>query len=205
MILELIAAAVAGAVSSGAVTFGYYRFSRRYAVQEQHVLPQQAIWDVIDDSVISGEAEVQKIMQTVDGLSVVAPKTKVITTEEHCQMLMKKYSKEYKQFDDYHERRHTTIHQRGSHRIMQNLLAVEAGEMTVTIGRHTMDFSNGDEIWIANKYHSYGYIWTSAESGCEFTNDSGRLDPYVWLRVVELEEKLTGYPNWKPKTVRVNV
>lgn len=77
------------------------------------------------------------------------------------------------------------------------MLKQRNGELEATIRTHTLNFSDGTELWIANKYYSYGNIWRCKRPGMAFANSSGRLSPYTFMSIVDLEMELSNYASWK--------
>lgn len=202
MIIEIafaIFASLVGGAIGGALTVSSW-YKRGYIGKAVGVVKKEL---AIPSPELSSVCEVSTATPNADGLIVQDAVEKVITVEEHFEMLKKQYSKAYDEYEVSATRRNTRVHQNASRRVMKNILAYEAGEMTIVIGRHTMDFSNGDEVWIGNRYHSFGNVWECKEPNIEFDSDSFRLDPYVWLRLVDLEVKITENDSWKPRTVRV--
>lgn len=78
------------------------------------------------------------------------------------------------------------------------LLKAQSGEIEVTVGPHTMDFGDGTELWIGNKYYSYGNIYRSKNrSNMIFTYGEGRYSPYTFLSIVDYEMRATEFAKWK--------
>lgn len=77
------------------------------------------------------------------------------------------------------------VHPNGSRRVMRNILSCAVGEMTYKVTDYELKFSNGDVLWVANKYYSFGNI-TQSTCNLRFDADTFILDEYTFLRVVEL-------------------
>jgi len=125
------------------------------------------------------------IVKDSDSFDVMSEATPTIsmTTEEHCKYLSKKYPQAVKGY----KRSFREIDDRIDRYIMRIIVSAENDELDVEIGTHTMDFSNGDSIWISNKYYGYGNLYYSRDNphGC---SQYGFLSLYTFLRVVDFEE-----------------
>lgn len=113
--------------------------------------------------------------------------TVVMTDEQYLKHLCKLYPEAYKTYkSDMAEKR---IVERSDRYVMRMILAAEAGDMDVKLSGLTMDFSNGDQVWIGNKYYSYGNLYRSEDNPhCVFSISNGTLSLYTFMRLVHLEE-----------------
>lgn len=114
----------------------------------------------------------------------------VMTSEQHFEYLKQTYPEAYNEYKEKHTRR--KILDRADRYILRLILAYESGDLKASIGHCTLNFSNGDEIWIANKYYAYGRLYRSIHNNhvC-FDNDYFTISPYTFLRIVDLEERLS--------------
>ena len=78
------------------------------------------------------------------------------------------------------------------------ILKYRNGDVHLEARTHTMTFSDGTEIWTANKYYSFGNIWVcKSRPGMVFSTNDGRLSPYTFMTIVDLENELTDFHTWK--------
>jgi hypothetical protein len=113
----------------------------------------------------------------------------VMTTEEHLKYLCNLYpdaTKEYKRYHTEHK-----ILDRADRYILRLILAYDSGDLTAEIGTHTLNFANGDKIWISNKYYGYGNLHSSEHNPhvC-FDTTHNTVSLYTFLRIVDLEERI---------------
>lgn len=127
----------------------------------------------------------------------------VMTAEEHFAYLKNQYPAAWKEYKQRHTAR--KILDRADRHIQRLILAYEAGEITAELGQHTLDFSNGDELWIANKYFAYGYMYRSEHNKhiC-YEYDHYTVSPYTFLRVVDLEERIVDQSSYLTSKIVVN-
>jgi len=113
----------------------------------------------------------------------------VMTSEQHFEHLKRQYPIAWKEYQEKHKDR--KILDRADRYILRLILAYEAGDLDAKIGHCTLDFANGDELWISNKYYAYGRLYRSVHNRhiC-FDSDHYTISPYTFLRVVDLEERL---------------
>jgi len=113
----------------------------------------------------------------------------VMTSEQHFEHLKRQYPIAWKEYQEKHKDR--KILDRADRYILRLILAYDAGELEAKIGHCTLDFANGDELWISNKYYAYGRLYRSEHNKqiC-FDSDHYTISPYTFLRVVDLEERL---------------
>lgn len=114
-------------------------------------------------------------------------KVTVMNDDQYLKHLCKLYPEAYKTYkSDMAEKR---IVERSDRYVMRMILAAEAGDMEVKLSGLTMDFSNGDQVWIGNKYYSYGNLYRSEDNPhCVFSISNGTLSLYTFMRLVHLEE-----------------
>ncbi|AQW88698.1 putative membrane protein [Erwinia phage pEa_SNUABM_50] len=111
----------------------------------------------------------------------------VMTEDEHFDHLKRLYPNAWK---EYSERNSKPIFSRGDRYIMRLILAYERGDLTATVDEYNINFSNGDKVWIANKYHGYGRLYKSDHNPhCVFDNNF-IVSPYTFMRIVDIEEKI---------------
>lgn len=113
----------------------------------------------------------------------------IMTSEQHFEHLKRQYPIAWKEYQEKHKSR--KILDRADRYILRLILAYDAGELEAKIGHCTLDFANGDELWISNKYYAYGRLYRSEHNKqiC-FDSDHYTISPYTFLRVVDLEERL---------------
>lgn len=113
-----------------------------------------------------------------------------MTEDEHLTHLKVAYPNAWKDYESRHISR--AINSRGDRYISRLLLAYERGEVKAEIKtEHTLDFANGDSIWISNKYYGYGHLYRSVHAPhCIFDSDF-TVTPYTFMRIVDLEERLS--------------
>ena len=126
--------------------------------------------------------------------------TNVLTGEQHLEYLCKTYPRAYNDYQKHHKSKE--IISRADRHIMRLILAVNSGKLKAEIGSHTLDFENGDELWIANKYYgSYASLYRSKHNArCKYDGGSETISLYTFMCVVELEERLA-----EPTTVLIEV
>lgn len=133
-----------------------------------------------ENSLVSGELITETIPEVV------------MSTEEHFAYLKKTYPEAAGEYQEKHSRR--KILERADRYIMRLILAYNEGNITakVSAGGHTLDFSNGDKLWIANKYYGYGRLYSSEHNPhvC-YDNDHHTISLYTFLSVVDLEERIS--------------
>ncbi|EBS4516773.1 hypothetical protein DQT32_05095 [Salmonella enterica subsp. enterica serovar Braenderup] len=123
------------------------------------------------------------------GIVAIEIEPKFVTEYEHTEYLKKKYRTQLKEYNEYH--RGDKISERMDRYILRLLLKYEAGEITVSkVSEYTIKFSNGDEIWIANKYYSYGNLHRSTSNPSMVVGNSYSVSPYTFLQIIDLEERL---------------
>lgn len=77
------------------------------------------------------------------------------------------------------------------------ILKYRNGEVGMDCETHTMKFSDGTELWIANKWYSYGNVYKCHRQGITFDCSEGRLSPYTFMCIVDLEMEKTNFREWK--------
>lgn len=77
------------------------------------------------------------------------------------------------------------------------ILKLRNGEVSIDCRTHTMNFSDGTEIWIANKWYSYGNVYKCKRPGIAFEYGDGRLSPYTFMSIVDLELEHSNFAQWK--------
>ncbi len=114
----------------------------------------------------------------------------VMTAEEHFEHLKRQYPEAWKEYKETHAPR--KIVDRADRYILRLILAYENGDLEAKIGHCTLDFTNGDRLWISNKYYAYGRLYESKHNKhvC-YDTEQGTISPYTFLRVVDLEEKIS--------------
>lgn len=140
---------------------------------------------------VSNESSLPPTLSPKDTFDVQSAEDKintvVMTDEQYLKHLCKLYPEAYKTYkSDMAEKR---IVERSDRYVMRMILAAEAGDMDVKLSGLTMDFSNGDQVWIGNKYYSYGNLYRSEDNPhCVFSISNGTLSLYTFMRLVHLEE-----------------
>lgn len=77
------------------------------------------------------------------------------------------------------------------------LLKYRNGEVGIECSSHTMNFTDGTEIWISNKYYGYGNVHACKRAAIKFESHDGRLSPYTFMSIVDLEMEKTNFTAWK--------
>ncbi len=171
MINELIIAgsllASHAAVGAAAIVTYKYNIRRNNPVQSTDIFLHQNQ---------SGSAGVY----AVDGNG----STDIMTEEGHMKLLSKQYRDDLKQYRRYfHKSNISNLTDRYIHRL---ILETESGNITAKCDGYTLDFSNGDQIWIANKYYAYGQFHASKQHP-ELEFNRVVLSDYTFLKLVHLE------------------
>lgn len=110
-----------------------------------------------------------------------------MNTDQHLKLLKSKYPEAANDYKNYHSK--CRLKSNSDRHILRLICAVEAGDLTVKITNYHISFSNGDQIWIANKYYSYGNLCYSRDNEqCVFSCSSERVSLYTFLRIVHFEE-----------------
>lgn len=119
------------------------------------------------------------------------------TEEQYLSRLKYIHSKAWQEYTSNASRE---IHIDADRHINLLLLNASKGYISYHVGDHTMDFGDGEEIWIANKYFAYGHIHRSrAKPHLKFSYHDYRLSPYTFLRLVDFEYEHTNPLEWKRK------
>lgn len=131
----------------------------------------------VDHGLVPGELVTENIPEVV------------MTSDQHFDYLKRQYPIAWKEYQEKHKNRE--ILDRADRYILRLILAYEAGDLEAKIGHCTLDFANGDELWISNKYYAYGRLYRSVHNRhiC-FDSDHYTISPYTFLRIVDLEERL---------------
>lgn len=111
----------------------------------------------------------------------------VMSTEQYTKYLKKTYSEAWENYNCSYSMDKPIAARTDTH-ILRLILETEEGKLTATKDSHTIDFSNGDSVWIANKYYGYGQMYGSVKYPHLRTNTQFRLSPYTFLRLVNFEE-----------------
>lgn len=129
------------------------------------------------------------------GLSVIDYVIPPETEEEFLKRLKHIHSKAWQTYQsDY---KHKTILDTSDRFVNMLILKYRNGEVDMECGAHTMKFSDGTQIWIANKWYSYGNVYECKRSGIKFDYSDGRLSPYTFMSIVDLEMEKTNFQEWK--------
>ena len=120
------------------------------------------------------------------GIETMDDEESVLSKKDYISYLKKLYPEAVNEYKRYHGKKR--IHQRGDRHILRLILAVESGELSLTKNEYTLEFSNGDSVWIANKYFGYGYFYRSTYGELEFDRFEYCVSLYTFLRLVNLEE-----------------
>lgn len=108
--------------------------------------------------------------------------------DEYIKYLKKKYPKAVKDYNEYIKNRE--LFPRMERHIIRLLISLSNKEITAVVTKHTINFSTGDRIWIANKYYSYGNLYESkTHPHCAI--EKAGLCINTFLRIVDLEETLS--------------
>lgn len=112
-----------------------------------------------------------------------------LTEEEHIQYLIKKFPEPWDEYnyDWYLDR---PIHEAGDRLLARLLIGISRGTYTATLSKYTIKVSDGTEIWIDNKYFSYGSVHRTTHGKHYMFNCNYRPSPYVFLLTLELENLL---------------
>lgn len=121
-------------------------------------------------------------------------KIKQISSRSEIKELRQKYpqaAKEYKEnlFD-------TTVDPVASRRLLRNIISCKLGLMECKLGEFgcSAEFSNGDVIWIKNKYYLFGHFTSSSVPRMVKNNyRMQRYDEYTFLTLVDFIEEMQGW------------
>lgn len=131
------------------------------------------------------------------GMSVVNFVVPIESEEEYLTRLKFLHSEAW---DFYNKSSHTKELMIDQDRHVNMLMLKFKNEQNkITCDQHTMKFEDGTEIWIGNKYYSYGNVYSSPLNRPRFTFSSsqGRLSPYTFMCVVDLDMELQEFSSWK--------
>lgn len=130
-------------------------------------------------------------------------KVTVMSDDQYLKHLCKLYPEAYKTYKE--KLSHKRIIGRADRYVMRMIIATENGDLDVELSTATMNFSNGDEVWIANKYYSYGNLYRSKDNPhCVFEISDATLSLYTFMRLVHLEETISDpVLRLKHSTIRV--
>jgi hypothetical protein len=129
-----------------------------------------------DQNLIPGELSTEEIP------------TVVMTSDQHFEYLKKQYPTAWKEYKDRHTDR--PIIDRADRYILRLILAYENDQVQAELDNHTINFSNGDRIWIENKYYGYGRMYESKHNPGLCFDTTRTISPYTFLRIVDLEEHM---------------
>lgn len=111
----------------------------------------------------------------------------VMSTDEHLKYLISLYPQAAKDYKRYHK--NSYLKSNADRYILRLINEVENGNLEISLTSHHMRFSNGDDIWIANKYYAYGNLTSSKDNQhCCFETSSARISLYTFMRLIHLEE-----------------
>lgn len=117
------------------------------------------------------------------------------TEDEYLQRLQKLHPDAWKEYcKGYAERTLLIDHDRYVNML---ILKFKNNEIKATLGVHTLDFQDGTELWISNKYYSFGNVFRSNRPYLKFDASQGRYSPYTFMCIVDLEFELSKFNDWK--------
>lgn len=179
--LITIASYAATAVLPFAAYMGYLRYINRNIPKVLAALPA-----------VENEVEVEL---PATGLTVIDYVIPAETEEEFLRRLKHIHSEAWQTYQsDYKNKK---ILDDSDRFVNMLILKYRNGEVDMECRQHTMNFTDGTEIWIANKWYSYGNVYRCKRSGITFDYSDGRLSPYTFMSIVDLEMEKTNFYEWK--------
>lgn len=140
-------------------------------------------------------AEAEVVELPTSGLSVIEYNIPEETEEEYLKRLKFIHSEVWQEYQNYYKSR--KLLEAPDRFVNLLLLKLRNGEVSMECRQHTMKFSDGTEIWIANKYYGYGNVYECKRPGIKFDSSDGRLSPYTFMTIVDLNMEHTDFAIWK--------
>lgn len=175
MLETIIACIISGSLPLGAY-IGYQRF-----------WPKGKVFPKISNPEVNVDPE--------SGMTIVDYTTPDETEEEYLSRLKYIHSEAWQEYCKYTER--PIAHDADRH-INLLILNAERGLITYKVGAHTVDFDNSEEVWVANRYYSFGNLYRSKKRpNLVYDGCSQRLSPYTFLKLVDFMKERENHSEWK--------
>jgi|AGFS01.1.fsa_nt_gi hypothetical protein len=175
MLETIIACIISGSLPLGAY-IGYQRF-----------WPKNKIFPKVSNPEVNVDPE--------SGMTIVDYKTPDETEEEYLSRLKFIHSNAWQEFRKYDSR---PIAYDADRHINLLILNAERGIISYKIGAHTLDFNTTEEVWISNRYYSFGNLYMSKQRpDLVFDGTNYRLSAYTFLKLVDFIKERSEHAEWK--------
>lgn len=176
-----IASYLASTILPFALYQGYLRYINRNIPKVLATPPEPAVVEVVE--------------LPPSGLSVIEYNIPEETEEQYLKRLKYIHSEAWQEYQNTYKSR--KLLEAPDRFVNLLLLKLHNGEVSMECRQHTMRFSEGTEIWIANKYYGYGNVYECKRPGIKFESCAGRLSPYTFMKIVDLNMERTNFAEWK--------
>lgn len=117
------------------------------------------------------------------------------TEEEYLSRLCTLYKDAYKEYKS----KTTELDSQTDRYINLSVLKIRTKEMQVELNHYTMDFSDGTQIWVQNKWYGFGKIYrcTTHSNFINFNHIHNTIGCYAFMSLVDLYYEKIDEQSWK--------